>query len=54
MPDSPRAGLWGALAGSALVLGSDAALTLSVPRWGDRVGLATTLGFATALLLANV
>jgi hypothetical protein len=29
MPDSPQAGLWGALAGSALLLGFDAALTRS-------------------------
>lgn len=32
MPEPLQAGLWGALAGSALVLGSVAALTLNVPR----------------------
>ena len=32
MPEPVEAGLWGAVAGSALVLGSVAALTLNVPR----------------------
>lgn len=32
MPEPVQAGLWGALAGSALVLGAVAALSWSVPR----------------------
>ncbi len=48
MPDPIQAGLWGALAGSALVLGAVAALTLPVPR---RV-VALVLAFGAGALVS--